>query len=600
MCGIFGYTGNPYSSKLLDQMGGSLLHRGPDDIGVYVNKNANVFFGLRRLSIIDLETGHQPLSNENNTIWLACNGEIYNYIELREDLIKKGHMFRTHSDVEVLLHLYEEHGLDFLANVNGMFGIVLYDITADRLVLARDRLGIKPLYYAWNGRQLAFASEVKSILLCPWISRGLDWHAISMFLHLLYVPAPKTCFDKIEKLESGSIAILEGNKLRFQKYWDMSLYLNPSPSKNISLEDASDHLHSLLSDACRLQLRSDVPVGAFLSGGVDSSAVVSLANFHKPLSMDTFTVHWQNANEKIDERGFAREVSNLYGTVHHEIAVSFEDFERLLPLLVWHMDEPNADGAYVPTYIISKFARQKCKVILTGSGGDELFAGYQWYRNKKMSLKGLLGQSIDMSAYLSRAFVFPWKLIMPMYEPGVASKIFTDYYGRVATDDRVNAHTACDLQIWLQDNILLLTDKMSMAASIEARVPLLDHRIVEFVLGLPSSYKLTASNSKVILKKALGNYLPPSILTRRKDGFGAPIISWMYAGFMEICLKLLERGELLSEGIISKRHIRRLKYLLHVRRSWSWALWILLNLELWLRFSFKPSPRPDGVGISDL
>lgn len=602
MCGIFGYTSAADMPALLQNMGQCLLHRGPDDAGYYVNNDDQINLGMRRLSIIDLAGGHQPIANERETIWIVCNGEIYNYVELRDELIKKGHRFMTHSDTEVLIHLYEEAGLDFLQDVNGMFGLALYDSSAKRLILARDRLGIKPVYYAWNGKQLAFASEIKPILLCPWVARDPDWEAISTYLHMLYVPAPRSPFKMIKKLEAGTIAILENGSMTFQKYWDMMPFLCNPAHESMSFEDASEHLHFLLKDACRIQLRSDVPVGAFLSGGVDSSAVVALTNSSASMGMDTFTIYWENAAEKMDERKFATDVAAKYGCNHHEVKISFDDFDRLLPLLAWHIEEPNADGAFVPTYVISKFASEKCKVILTGAGGDELFAGYEWY-SSPFSIKQLMISILcrkQSRAYYKRAFNFPWRLVFPMYESNAAGNFADSYSNMFVTPDKLNAEMAFDLKVWLQDDILLLTDKMSMAASIEARVPLLDHRIVEFVLRLPSSYKIYAEDQKIIFKKAVGQYLPGEILARRKDGFGAPINSWMQGPLKAVSLNLLARGELIKQGIIDKQSLIRLNYLLRVKKEWSWALWILLNLELWFRFVHEGCGPPDDVRLSEL
>jgi asparagine synthase (glutamine-hydrolysing) len=602
MCGIFGYTGNEEIPGLLDKMGECLSHRGPDDTGHYVNNADQIHFGLQRLSIIDLASGHQPISNENDTIWIVCNGEIYNYLELRDELIKKGHHFRTHSDTEVLVHLYEDVGLDFLENVNGMFGLALYDSSSKRFILARDRLGIKPVYYAWNGKQLAFASEIKPILLCPWVAHDPDWQAISTYLHMLYIPSPESPFREVKKLGAGTMAMIENGSIIFRDYWDLMPFLCDPMQESTSFEDASEHLRFLLKDSCRLQLRSDVPVGAFLSGGIDSSAVVSIVNSSASMNMDTFTIYWENASEKMDERKFATNVATMYGCNHHEVKISFDDFDRLLPLLVWHIEEPNADGAYVPTYVISKFAREKAKVILTGAGGDELFAGYGWYSPpslKRSMISLLCGQ--QLSGYYKRAFNFPWRLIFPMYESSARSNFVDRYSSLFVAPDKLNAEMAFDLKVYLQDNIFLLTDKMSMATAVEARVPLLDHRIVEYIIGLPSSYKINSHDNKVLFKHAVSEYLPESVLRRPKDGFGAPITSWMQGGyFKNICLELLRSGELVRTGIIHKRAITRLCQLMHIRKSWVWALWILLNLELWFRLIYIESPRPDGIGLSDL
>ena len=283
--------------------------------------------------------------------------------------------------------------------------------------------------------------------------------------------------------------------------------------------------------------------------------------------------------------------------------MSFDDFDRLLPLLAWHIEEPNADGAYVPTYVISKFASEKCKVILTGAGGDELFAGYEWYSaasSIKQFMISLLCRKQSI-AYYKRAFNFPWRLVFPMYESNAESNFVDSYSDLFATPDKLNAEMAFDMKVYLQDDILLLTDKMSMATSLEARVPLLDHRIVEFIAGIPSTYKINSQDNKVIFKDAISEYLPGSILHRPKDGFGAPINSWMQTGrFKEICLELLNHGELMKAGIIQKRTMTRLCQLMHMRKNWVWALWILLNLELWFRLIYNESPRPEGIGLSDL
>lgn len=605
MCGIFGYAKTEEIPELLEQMGECLFHRGPDDFGYYVNHDQRVLFGLRRLSIIDLEGGHQPIANEAETVWVACNGEIYNYLELREDLLKKGHQFRTKSDVEILVHLYEEYGLDFLDSVNGMFGLVLFDVAQDRLILARDRLGIKPIYYAWDERRLAFASELKAVLRCPWISRDPDWEAISGYLHLLYVTAPRTGIKEVHKLNAGTMAILEKGQLRFQTYWSPESFTLEGADASLSLEDAAAKLQELLKDACRLQMRSDVPVGAFLSGGVDSSAIVALANSDTALNMDTYTVFWEDAPEKMDERSFAQSVARRYECRYHEIGLSFDSFDRCLPLLAWHLDEPNADGAFVPTFLISQLAQKQSKVVLTGAGGDELFGGYAWYQSRssvasrvKQSMKsGLRGR--QRSVYTDRAFGFPWKLVLPEYRPHVADRFMLDY-SAISTNDEPNNQMTHDLKNWLKDDILLLTDKVTMAASIEARVPLLDHRIVEFALGLPSSYKLSGSANKIILKQALIDYLPQEILHRRKDGFGAPINSWMQGQFKTVCLKVLGHGELIKRGIISPRSLEVVNRLSAMRKAWGWSLWVLLNLELWFRFAQTPGARPDDLRLSDL
>lgn len=606
MCGIFGYISRDSADGLLENMGSLLHHRGPDDVGYYSDEQNFTHFGLRRLSIIDIKGGHQPISNEEGTVWVACNGEIFNYIELRQDLIEKGHHFKTRSDVEVLVHLYEEYQTEFLEQVNGMYGLCLYDSLKKRLILARDRLGVKPLYYSYDGRRMAFASEIKPIFQCPWVGREPDFSALSSYLHLLYIPSPETGFSSVKKLPSASMGIYENGLFKIHRYWRAEDYLKRTTKDSNEAKNSSLKLRELLFDSCRLQMRSDVPVGAFLSGGVDSSAVVALANSKKKRSMDTYTIAWQNATEKMDERPFAKSVADRYGCRHHEMQISWQDFDRLLPLLVWHLEEPNADGAFVPTYLISKFAQKRSKVILTGAGGDELFGGYGFYLPEKGLLKHLRQNAFELflpslkPTYTKRAFNFPWQLIFKEYRSGRAKEFLKPYCNAHAGIDLLNTEMVFDLEVYLQDNILALTDKMSMAASIEARVPLIDHRIVEYALGLPSSEKIRDTSTKVIMKDAVSDLLPDTILNRRKDGFGAPVTSWMNGKLRKIAIDVIGNGYLIKEGVIDRKSLSRLDWMIKCRKSWNWALWILLNLELWYRFVLLPTDRPDGIRLSDI
>lgn len=605
MCGIFGYLSEDAPADLLAAMGGLLDHRGPDDVGYFSDAPSATHFGLRRLSIIDLEGGHQPLSNEDETVRIVCNGEIFNYIELRKALVDRGHRFRTQSDVEVLVHLFEEKGLDFLDSVNGMFGLALFDAKNKRLILARDRLGIKPLFYAWDGRRLAFASEIKPVLKCPWISRDPDREAISAYLNLLYIPAPQTCFAGIKKLPSGTLAIHADGDFQLRRYWHTDRFLAQAGEPAVSLASAEEELHGLFQDACRLQLRSDVPVGAFLSGGVDSSAVVAMANRHGLKGMDTYTIAWKDAREKMDERSYARSVAERYGCRHHEMEISWQDFNELLPMLIWHLEEPNADGAYVPTYLISKFSSRQSKVILTGAGGDELYGGYAFYQPPggllpKIREKIIAGVLPGREPYTRRAFNFPWRLLFNEYRHHSPENFMAFYNHAAAEKDRLNAEMAFDLNVYLQDNILALTDRMSMAASIEARVPLLDHRIVEFVLGLPSEFKIGPGDTKLIFKNVVAGFLPAEILKRQKDGFGAPIASWLDGPLRPVVRRIIEGGILVREKVVSPHIYRRLDRMIRIRKGWNWALWIVLNLELWFRFVFNEHDRPEGISLEDI
>src|SRR3990172_12260135 len=362
MCGIFGYSNIKNNGKnLLRTMANQQIHRGPDSEGFFIDGSFG--FGLRRLSVIDLVTGNQPISNENKSVWVVCNGEIYNYRELTSSLKERGHRFYTRSDVECIVHLYEEQGVDCLKSLNGMFGLALYDVNKKRLYLSRDRLGIKPLYYSNTSQGFLFASELKSLLATKIVSKELDWNSLSFFLDRMYIPTPGTPFRNISKIRPGHYLEIGWNKpISEMPYWR----LEDPPSQLIpkSEQEIIDQLTALLKDANRLQIRADVPICAFLSGGIDSSAVVAFAAQASSIPLRTYHVHFENASQKKDERLYARSVASRYGTVHTEVMVSRDDFKRLIPKLIWHLEEPFGDLASVPTYIISEKAKKEVTVCL--------------------------------------------------------------------------------------------------------------------------------------------------------------------------------------------------------------------------------------------
>lgn len=584
MCGIYGFTlktENP--SYLLQIMGALQLHRGPDGAGEFLDEN--IAIGMRRLSIIDLAHGNQPFFNKRRSVTVVCNGEIYNYKELRSELQAKGHVFTTNSDVEVIPFLYDEHGIEFVHKLNGMFAIALYDKDKKQLYLIRDRLGIKPLYYALSRNELIFSSELKSILGLRMVEKELDFEALSTYLELMYIPRPMTPFKNMFKLESASYLLWENNKLQVVNYWDRGLEVDPS----LSEDEWLDQIEDVLRSSTNLELRSDVPVGSFLSGGVDSSIVTALAAENSPLGFSTFHMRWKDVQGKIDESAYARMVAERYATKDTTRDIKEIDLIGLLPKLLWHMEEPFADAAFVPTYILSKIAAEKVKVILSGAGGDELFGGYS--HHCRQSLVRSLFKKIRYGKNPAMSYYDNWKSTsarkFPSMFPWYAANTFRDQFERKYQankgKDRIDAIMLADIAYYLQDDILMLTDKMSMAASIECRVPLLDHRLVELSLKIPASFKVKDGEKKYILKKLGEKYLPHEVMYRQKEGFGSPVWIWIQQ-YKELYFdRILENGHLVQSGLIDKRRLSDLIFKVSLNKAASWFYWQILVLEIWCR-----------------
>ncbi len=580
MCGIFGYrfAGHP-GLKLLKSMAQKQIHRGPDDEGYYIDGTTAI--GMRRLSIIDLTGGQQPISNEEKTVWVVCNGEIYNYVELRNELAKKGHVFRTNSDVECLVHLYEEHGLDMLKQLNGMYAFALYDQKKDQLLLAKDRLGIKPLYYSCNNKKIAFSSEIKSLFEVEWIDREIDDKAISQFLMKMYIDAPLTPFKGIRKLPPASYMLInrEGD-ISIKKYWDVSYqserYVYGSEEAVIG------QLQSLLEDSARLQLRADVPLCIFLSGGLDSSAVTAYAAMNSPKTLTTFHAHFEGSTNKLDERTFAAQIAKQYGTKHHEVLITQNDFNRLATQTIWYNEEPLGDLATIPTLVLSRKAVEMSKVCLNGAGGDELFGGYprnRPYNVLKTGLKHYLSTTTAGRNLLKRLgarnIAQFWKTFYPNF---IDDRLNGNHalYGPLLGNKAVNNSLKNEINTYLPSNILFLLDKMTMAASLEGRVPLLDHRIVEYAVSLPANLKFKNKSNKYIFTKLLRGLLPPQMFDRPKEGFGAPLNDWLNQKTINKLRSILEGGFCAKNGIL---HIKNDS--LNGLRDWE--IWKLSCLEIWFR-----------------
>ncbi|MGQ0613695.1 MAG: asparagine synthase (glutamine-hydrolyzing) [Planctomycetaceae bacterium] len=623
MCGIYGVLAlnrePPLDVADLRGMAGVTVHRGPDDEGCF--RSGPIAFGMRRLSILDLSGGHQPIGNEDGSIQVVCNGEIYNYREVTAELVARGHRFKTRSDSEILVHLYEEHGTDLVHRLNGMYAFALWDGRCQRLVLGRDRLGIKPLYYRHDGKTLLFASEAKAILAVPGVRAELDPYALREYLALGYVPGPLSMFRGIRKLPPASLLVVEGGEVKQQRWW------SPREAVGESLcgKEWADTLLATMETAVQSQMVSDVPLGAFLSGGVDSSAVVAMMARRSDRPVQTYSIGFEESGggAYYNELPWAREVAQLFGTEHREIIVK-PDVASLLPRLLWHMDEPVADSAFVTTYLVAEFARRDVTVILSGVGGDELFGGYRrylggyydrylklipgWIRRSMLQpiaralpsdrhspllnlsryVRGYLSSS-ELSfedRYRSYVEVFARKavddlLVEPVEEPFDAlGTAFVEAGG----GDEIGRMSRVDLLTQLPDDLLLLTDRMTMATSLECRVPFLDDTVVDLSLRMPSHEKVRGRRLKHVLKRALSGLLPERLLHRKKRGFGAPMGAWLKGALAPLMRGLLSERSLGSRGLVRPEAVRR-AIELHTsnREDHSDHLQSLLHLEIWAR-----------------
>lgn len=620
MCGIVGklnFNREPIPETLLRRMCAVSLHRGPDDEGIY--RDDGIGLGHRRLSIIDVAGGHQPMSNEDGTVWVVFNGEIYNFQELRAELKRKGHFLRTQSDTEVIVHLYEEYGTACLNQLNGMFAFAIWDQRRQRLILARDRLGQKPLHYSLKQDTLTFASEIQPILEDSDVARQLNLVALDQYLSLLYVPTPLTMLEGVMKLPPAHYLLCEGGQVRIERYWQLDF------DRKLALPEAElqERLLALLDDATRLRLISEVPLGAFLSGGLDSSLVVALMNRHASQRVKTFSVGFETQQESwLDELPYARLVAQHLDTDHTEL-ICRPELAEVLPDLVWHYGEPFGDNSSVPTYYLCKATRSAVTVALSGDGGDELFAGYAWHQTHqrpavsrtlrrlaltaRKNLKaprpplgticgGLLAElqsGLDpIHRYASKIRYFNRLQKSRLYTNEIKSQLgrlhgLEPLYQLAASNhyrDPLDRILATDTQLYLPDDILVKVDIASMASSLEVRSPFLDYRVVEFAASLPSSLKLQDGISKRILKRAARDLLPAAILDRPKWGFGLPVHDWMRQDLGKLSSEVLLDRSARSRELFSQDYIQcMLASHESGQQNLGHQLWLLLNFELWSR-----------------
>ncbi len=617
MCGIAGILNldhrEPAAPALLTGMLRRIIHRGPDDEGMLVD--GELTMGMRRLSIIDLADGKQPIQNEDGRFSVILNGEIYNYIELRRDLESRGHKFRTNSDTEVIVHLFEEHGTECVHHLRGMFGFAVWDHQKHELFIFRDRLGIKPLYYSLQDNTLAFGSEIKSLLALPWINPTIDYAALNEFLSLKYVPAPRTLFQGIASLPSGHMISVRQGTVEVKKYWDISF---AEKLDFVSEADAVDQLLEKLREAVRLRLRSDVPFGAFLSGGLDSSVIVALMSEQMDMPVNTFSAGFSGSDGQ-DELPYARQVAETFGCNHHEVLVGAKEFLEHADQVMWHLEMPIADQATVATHMVAALARKHVKMVLTGEGGDELFAGYARYvgethaskfgwlpeslsamiRGSAKRLPGLRRQKIALHALLQKGEAARFSNWFPLFNGDAKRQVvaerfksastnmvasFEQYLKQCDAQSPVERMLYVDSKTWLPDYLLLRGDKLTMANSIEGRVPLLDHEVVEFAAKLPAKWKLNGSTRKYLLKKVAAKLLPDEIINRKKQGFPIPIERWLKAEANEMMRDLLSTDTLNRRELFDPKVVSRLMQRHESGYAdYSTELWGLMSIEIWQR-----------------
>lgn len=621
MCGISGIyyrDGIKPDPDDLRRMCDIMVHRGPDDEGYHVS--AHVGLGMRRLKVIDLETGDQPIHNEDKTVWVVLNGEIYNFLNLRMELEKKGHIFYTKSDTEVIVHLYEDHGEDAVSYLNGMFGFALWDERKKKLFIARDRLGVKQIYYSVDDDRLVFGSEIKALLALPGMSREIDYEAISDFFSLQYIPAPKTAFLNIKKLPPACTLTADEKGMEIKKYWKLEF-----DDRSVTGQEAVDLIDRELNRAVRYQMISDVPLGAYLSGGVDSSLLVAIMAMASERPVETFSIIWDQGGEAFDEREYSRFVVEKYRTNHHEFMVK-PDIEEVVDAIVNAFDEPFADDSVIPNYYIARETRRHVTVALSGLGGDEMSAGYERYLGMKLlryynmipkSLRELFsslvlcvpdpesgnlwverlkrfvriaGENFSQSYFMisskiepeEKPSLFSKEALARIGDTGGTARIFEELSNDVCHADELDRMLYMDMNTYMVDQLLVLSDRMSMAHSLELRVPFLDHILVESFARVDPAMKLRWGIKKYLLKKVAERYFPKGFIYRRKMGFSSPMVVWLRGKLMPFMLSVLNSKAMERTGIINPSTMRRyIDEHLERKRNRDMILWSTMMFMLW-------------------
>ena len=631
MCGI---AGKVYSDgqkqvdpALLDAMGQAMAYRGPDDEGQYLA--GNVGLCMRRLQVIDLASGKQPMTNEDGSLQIVFNGEIYNYLELRRRLETNGHVLRTASDTETILHLYEEKGLDFVEDLRGMFAVAIWDEREKMLVLARDRLGQKPLHYTIAAGAITFASEIATLLCDTEVERVIDPQAVDEYLTYLFVPHPRTIYRNIYKLAPASCAVFKNGELQIERYWSVQY---GQSDKTVSRAAAQDELDDLLRQSIQMRLLADVPVGAFLSGGLDSSLVVAMMQQMSAQPVRTFAIGFEESS--FNELDAARHIAQVIGTEHQEYRVTYE-IKELLPKLLDHFAEPFADSSAIPVFHLSRVTRENVTVALSGDGGDEVFGGYRRYRARLLAdrydrIPDMLGRglvdwlagrmsepatyygtsvvkklkrfvefarTVRQSPETSWAFFFTHEEKLSLYSEKFADILYQEvgipslhgYFTQQFEAGRQHMLWV-DLMTYLPDDILAKVDRMSMACSLEVRCPFLDHRVVEFMAQMPIEYKYNQRQTKILLRDVAQRYLPAAVLQRPKQGFAIPLASWLKNELRPWMEDTLLSSSAIFQDLFDRRVVEgMIAQHLQGRRDLSQQLWALIVLEVWLKKTSKYS-----------
>lgn len=617
MCGIAGSvsTGSP-DAALVHRMCEALVHRGPDGEGFHTDENA--VLGMRRLAVIDVARGDQPVYSEDRSVAAVLNGELYDFATLRDGLRRRGHRFTSDGDTECLVHLYEEHGDGMVDLLRGMFAFAIWDAGRRRLLLARDRLGKKPLYWRSDGTTITFGSELKALMQDPAIPREVDPVALHHYLTYQYVPAPWSILRDVHKLPPGHLLVWQDGTHELRRYWS----LDCTPREVCDEREAAEELRAKLLDATRVRLVSDRPLGAFLSGGLDSSAVVAAMARQSSGQVTTFSIGFDE--QEFDERPYARRLAEWYGTDHHELVVTPSAID-VLPTLAWHFDEPFADSSAIPSYYVAKMSRQHVTVVLNGDGGDEIFGGYQRYlamaRTHRISLPESVRPRVERLGSLlisrSRAQSPPWKAgrvlellshplprryarMMSYFSPEQKFALYSDAlrerlagvdsyeimdaaFATSRAGSQIGAIMDVDVNTYLPGDLLVKTDITTMANSIEARSPFLDHHLVEWAAGLPADLKIRAGATKYLLKRAVAPWLPPELLSRPKMGFGVPLAAWLRAELRDLSWDLLTDHTARSRGLFRPRAVARLLREHEEGNDHSTRIWALIQFELWHR-----------------
>jgi asparagine synthase (glutamine-hydrolysing) len=627
MCGIVGLLALAAQREgeapdidpgLLDAMNATIFHRGPDSSGTHLEPGVGL--AMRRLAILDVSGGDQPIANEDRTIWVVYNGEIYNFEALRSELQARGHRFDTHGDTEVIVHAYEEWGDDFVTRLRGMFAFALWDRPRQRLVIARDRVGIKQLFYTQAGGKLAWGSELKALLRLPEVERRLRPAAVNHFLTYLYVPEPLTMFEDIHELPAGHMLIAEKGEIELRRYWQ----LRYAPDEAMSLDEATEGLRAQLDEAVRLRMISDVPLGAFLSGGIDSGAIVALMSRHSESAVRSFSVGYSTGGDAFDERVFARELAERYATDHREFEMN-PDLVEIAPQVIRAFDQPMADSSAIPNWYLCQYTREHVTVALSGLGGDEVAAGYERYRGAILAerlgplkgvVHGLLRPFVDAlpdprsgnqwaqrikrfvrsagEPFDDRYFEFLAQLTRDaraeILAPDLLAQIELDeprdhhraLLAEVREADPLNRALYSDLKLYLPGDLLTLTDRMSMAHSLEVRVPFLDHELLEFAARIPPRYKLRRMERKYILRRAVRDLLPESFFQRRKMGFSPPMTVWFRGELRSFVEDTLSERAIRETGVFRYDAVRRLLDDHFARRAnYDNQIWALIVFMLW-------------------